>query len=109
MECSLCLPCTRISPLRGEPLTGEPDAGNPPVRFGGGAKPIASPYPYLGELRNFLLAASVKLHGASPWHQGELRNFLGSRERETPRGKPVAHQGELRNFLGSRERETPRG
>src|SRR3970040_1785527 len=35
MECSLCLPCTRISPLRGEPSTGEPDAGKPPVRFGG--------------------------------------------------------------------------
>src|SRR5438046_723425 len=35
MEHSLCFPCTRISPYRGEPLTGEPDAGDPPVRFGG--------------------------------------------------------------------------
>src|SRR5438876_12025962 len=38
----------------------------------------------------FFVAASVRLHGARPWHPGELRSFLCSGERETPRREAVA-------------------
>ncbi len=38
-----------------------------------------------------LLAASVRLHGARPWHLEEWRvGALVSRERETPRRKAMA-------------------
>src|SRR6266566_4873682 len=35
-------------------------------------------------------ASSVSLHGARPWHLGEGRSFICSRERESPRRKAVA-------------------
>ena len=38
----------------------------------------------------FFVAASVKLHGARPWHPQTLLTFLSSRERESPRHKAVA-------------------
>src|SRR6266566_4128385 len=38
----------------------------------------------------FFAAASVRLHGARPWHPGELCSFLCGGERETPRRKAVA-------------------
>jgi len=43
----------------------------------------------------FLVAASVKLHGARPWHLGELCGVLCKRERETPRRKAVASKFEF--------------
>src|SRR6266404_1005806 len=55
-----------------------------------------------------LLAASVRLHGARPWHLCKLGRFLCSGERETPRRKAVA-SGRVEGVrFGSRERETPR-
>ncbi len=53
---------------------------------------------------------SVRLHGASPWHlEFEGGDSACSREREAPRGKPVASW--IWEWLSScsSERETPRG
>ena len=55
------------------------------------------------------VAASVKLHGARPWHLEEFRrDSLCSSKRETPRRKAVASERVLRDFSRSCERETPR-
>ena len=64
MECSRCLPCARISPLRGEPLTGEPDAGESHVRFGGRGIRIQSflPTPYLCVTSNPILPPSLTVN-----------------------------------------------
>src|SRR5258705_5722403 len=57
----------------------------------------------------FLVAASVRLHGARPWHpQKTFRGLFGSCEREAPRHKAVASAEPFRGLFGSCEREAPR-
>src|SRR5438094_705785 len=66
MEHSLCFPCTRISPYRGEPLTGEPDAGDPPVRFGGRGERNQSflPTPIFRSWYCHVVRFKLRLHAA---------------------------------------------
>src|SRR6266478_3176893 len=49
-------------------------------------KAVASAKPF----STYLLAASVKLHGARPWHPQNHSHVFVSRERESPRRKAVA-------------------
>jgi len=43
---------------------------------GGGAKPIASPYPYPGSVPTIFVAANVNLHRARPWHRFDFSHNL---------------------------------
>src|SRR5260370_42340522 len=59
------------------------------------------------ESRCLLLAASVSLHGARPWHLRESCSLLLARKRESPRRKAVASQRVVQ-LVASRERDSPR-
>src|SRR5258705_323149 len=57
----------------------------------------------------FFVAASVKLHGARPWHLREMLRLFCSRDRETPRRKAVAsfRKRPLKPYGGRRATQPP--